>query len=126
VILERLVMERSRDEFWFRRGSDEKLLSPTKGDRIDPSYAMAGWDDHAKRVDRIRNYRGEGITVAFRYGLDGDLVFRSSLKPTLFDYRTPEYTATVAAGETKDLAFEVIARQGSNVKQQHVTLEETR
>ncbi|MBL9120315.1 MAG: hypothetical protein JNL80_10430 [Phycisphaerae bacterium] len=122
VILERLVMERSRDEFWFRRGNDEKLLSPTKGDRIDPSYAMAGWDDHAKRVERVRNYRGEAITVAWRFGLDGDVRFVSALSPTLFDYRTPEFTTSVAAGETKDLGYEVIARQGTNAKQSHVEL----
>jgi hypothetical protein len=126
VILERLVMERSRDEFWFRRGNDEKLLSPTKGDRIDPSYAMAGWDDHARRVERIRNYRGEAITVAWRFGLDGDVRFVSGLSPTLFDYRTPEFTTSVAAGETKDLGYEVIVRQGSNAKQQNVTLEAAR
>jgi hypothetical protein len=122
VILERLVMERSRDEFWFRRGNDEKLLSPTKGDRIDPSYAMAGWDDHAKRVERVRNYRNEPITVAWRFGLDGDVRFVSALSPTLFDYRTPEFTTSVAAGETKDLGYEVIARQGTNAKQSHVEL----
>jgi hypothetical protein len=126
VILERLVMERSRDEFWFRRGNDEKLLSPTKGDRIDPSYAMAGWDDHAKRIERVRNYRNEPITVAWRFGLDGDVRFVSALSPTLFDYRTPEFTTSVAAGETKDLGYEVIVRQGSNAKQQNVTLEAAR
>ena len=122
VILERLVMEQSRDEFWFQTKDPQKLVSPTKGERIEPSYAIAGWNDHAKRVERVRNYRGSPITVAWRFGLDGDLVFRSSLNPTLFDYRTPEFTATVKAGETRDLGYEVVARQGTNAKQQHVEL----
>ncbi len=122
VILERLVMEQSRDEFWFQTKDPQKLVSPTKGERIEPSYAIAGWNDHAKRVERVRNYRGSPITVAWRFGLDGDLLFRSSLNPTLFDYRTPDFTATVKAGETKDLGYEVVARQGTNAKQQHVEL----
>jgi hypothetical protein len=124
VILERLVLERSRDEFWFQTKDAQRLVSPTKGDRIDPSYAMAGWDDHARRVERIRNYRAEPIAVAFRYGLDGDVRFRSGLSPTLFDFRTPEFSTRVEAGETKDLAFEVIVRQGTNAKQNRVELEQ--
>ncbi len=123
VILERLVMEQSRDDFWFQSNNPQKLVSPTKGERIDPSYAVSGWNDRAKRVERVRNYRGAAITVAWRFGLDGDLLFRSSLNPTLFDFRTPEFSTTVNAGETKDLGYEVVAKQGSNAKQQHVTLE---
>jgi hypothetical protein len=60
--------------------------------------------------------------VAWRFGLDGDVRFVSALSPTLFDYRTPEFTTSVAAGETKDLGYEVIARQGTNAKQSHVEL----
>jgi hypothetical protein len=63
VILERLVMQQSRDEFWFHTKDPQKLVSPTKGERIDPSYAIAGWNDHAKRVERVRNYRGAAITL---------------------------------------------------------------
>jgi hypothetical protein len=54
--------------------------------------------------------------------LDGDLTFRSGLGATLFDYRTPEFSAEVKAGETRDLPFEVIVRQGTNAKQQRVEL----
>jgi hypothetical protein len=122
VLLERLVMEQSRDDFWFQTKDPQKLVSPTKGERIDPSYTIAGWNDHAKRVERVRNYRGEAITVAWRFGLDGDLLFRSSLNPTLFDYRTPEFSTTVKAGETKDLGYEVVVKQGTNAKEQHVEL----
>ena len=122
VILERLVLEQSRTDFWFQRNNDQRLYSPDKGDRIDPSYAMSGWNDRARRVERIRNYRGEPVTVAFRYGLDGDVTFRSGLKPTLFDFRTPEFGGEVKAGATLDLPFEVVVKQGTNAKEQHVEL----
>ena len=130
VILERLVLSQAREDFWFQTQDPNRLVSPTKGERIDPSYGIAGWNDRAKRVERIRNYRGSDVKVAWRFGLDGDLTFRpglgSGLSPTLFDFRTPEFSATVKAGETRDLGYEVTVRQGSNATQNAVKLEATK
>jgi hypothetical protein len=46
------------------------------------------------------------------------------LQPTLFDFQTVEFTAKVKPGEKKELAYEVVQRQGHNAKQNNVTLQE--
>jgi hypothetical protein len=46
------------------------------------------------------------------------------LEPTLHDYRTVQFSKTVAAGKKSDLMYEIIRRQGHNAKQNNVTLEE--
>jgi hypothetical protein len=127
VILERLALSHAREEFWFRAGDQNRLVSPTRGERIDPKYALSGWNERVGRVERIRNYRGTPITVAWRFPIDGDVTVRAGaeMKPTakLFDFRTPEFSATVGAGETRDLGYEVIHRRGSNERQAKVELE---
>jgi hypothetical protein len=45
------------------------------------------------------------------------------LEPKLHDYQTVELTAQVDAGEKKRLEFTIVQRQGTNAKQNNVTLE---
>ncbi|MBL9149316.1 MAG: hypothetical protein JNM94_11535 [Phycisphaerae bacterium] len=123
VLFERLATRTWRDDFWFKRGNQDKLYSPTKGDRVNENDTVVGWSDHYGRVERIRNYRGAPINVEFRFPIDGDVTFVSSLNPTLFDFRTPDFKTTVGAGERKDLAYELVTRQGSNATQNAVKLE---
>ncbi len=123
VILERVGKRNWRDDFWFVRNDPKKLYSPDKGDRVEPTDKVSGWIDHEDRVERIRNYRGESIDVEFRFGIDGDVSFKSALAPTLFDFHTPDFKSSVKAGETKELAFEIGRKQGTSAKQNAVTLE---
>jgi hypothetical protein len=127
VILERLAISHAREDFWFRTEDPNRLVSPTRGERIDPKYALAGWNERVQRVERVRNYRNAPITVAWRFPLDGDITFRAGAEmtpaPTLFDFRTPEFKATVAAGETRDTGYELVLRRGTNEKQSRVELE---
>ncbi|MFO0829548.1 MAG: hypothetical protein U0572_15525 [Phycisphaerales bacterium] len=123
VIWERQSKRTWRDDFWFKRGEGVKLFSPDKGERIEPNDAVSGWTDHEQFAERIRNYRAGPIDVEFRFPLDGDVTFRSGLAPTLFDYRTPEFKSSVKAGETKELGYELVRRQGTSAKQNAVTLE---
>ncbi len=123
VILERIGKRSWRDDFWFERKDPKKLYSPDKGDRVEATDKVSGWTDHEDRVERIRNYRGDAIDVEFRFGIDGDVSFKSALAPTLFDFRTPDFKSSVKAGETKELAFELARRQGSSAKQNAVTLQ---
>ena len=51
------------------------------------------------------------------------MVARSQLEPTLFDYLTPQFLAQVPAGKRADLLFEIVGKQGTNAKQNNVTLE---
>ncbi len=127
VILERLALSHAREEFWFRAGDQNRLVSPTRGERIDPKYALSGWNERVGRVERIRNYRSTPITVAWRFPIDGDVTVRAGaeMRPTakLFDFRTPEFSATVEAGASRDLGYEVIHRRGTSERQAKVELE---
>ncbi|MBL9149318.1 MAG: hypothetical protein JNM94_11545 [Phycisphaerae bacterium] len=123
VIFERLATRTWRDDFWFTRGDQQKLYSPTKGEKVNENDTVVGWNDHYDRVERIRNYRGAPIDVELRFPIDGDVTFVSALTPTLFDFRTPDFKTTVGAGERKDLAYEIVSRQGTNATQNAVKLE---
>jgi hypothetical protein len=125
VIHEQVRLRSWRDAFWFRRGADNRFFSPTEGDRIEPSYEMAGWDEHASLVERIRNYTGKPIEVEMRLSFPGDAVFSSrGLGAALHDFQTVQFTTTVGAGEKKELAYDLTNRQGHNAKQNAVALEE--
>ena len=72
---------------------------------------------------QIRNYTAKPIDVEIRRSFDGDMVFRSRLDPTQFDYQTVQFATQVRAGGKKELQYEVVQHQGRNAKQSHVTLE---
>jgi hypothetical protein len=123
VVHERIRLRSFRDNFWYRRHGINVHYSPGKGHRIQINDTVAGWDDHRQWVDRIRNYRDEPIKVEIRRSFDGHVLFRSDLDPKLHDYRTPQFEATVAAGERRDLKYELVFKQAYNKKQDNVTLQ---
>jgi hypothetical protein len=122
VIHERIRRRSYRDGFWFRRSGVSVYYSPDEGHRIQTDDSVAGWDDHQLWVERIRNYRDEPVEVEIRRSFPGHVIFRSALDPRLHDYRSPEFGARIGAGETRDLAYELVLRQGYNRKQENVTL----
>ncbi len=122
VILERIVRKNWRDDFWFLSKDGKRLISPTKGERIEPDNAMSGWTSHEGRVERVRNYRSDPVAIEWRFPLDGDVTVRQSLGASLHDFRSPLWSATVAPGETKELAWELARKEGSNAKQNKVEL----
>jgi hypothetical protein len=122
VIHERIRRRSFRDNFWYRRGGVSVYYSPDEGHRIQVSDSVAGWDDHQLWVERIRNYRDEPVEVEIRRSFSGHVIFRSALGPKLHDYRSPEFGASIGAGEKRDLSYELVFRQGYNKKQENVTL----
>jgi len=123
VIHERVRVRSFRDNFWFHRSGTTLYFSPQEGHRIEINDRIVGWDDHQHWVERIRNYRQTPIRVEMRRTFRGHVDFRSDLEPKLHDYQTPEVATTVAPGEKKDLAYELVIHQGRNRKQDNVTLE---
>lgn len=123
VPFERMTTAQRRSEFWFRRGDEQRLFSPDKGDRIDPTYAVVGWDDERQVRERVRNFSNRPIKVAWRFPIDGDVRFRSAFPARLHDYRTPEFDVTVKAGDSLDLDWDLVVRSGANAREQHVVLE---
>ncbi len=122
VVHERIRLKSFRDSFWYHRHGVSVYYSPDEGHRIQIKDTIAGWDDHQQWVDRIRNYRGETIDVEIRRSFNGHVVFKSGLAPVLHDYRTPEFSAQVQPGQRRDLAYELVFKQGYNKKQDNVTL----
>jgi len=123
VIHERIRLASSRDNFWFSDRRDKRYFSPTEGHRIDPNYSVAGWDEHAKWIERIRNYADKPIDVEIRLSFGGHIIFTSELDPILHDYRSPQFSAVIEPAQKKDLAYEVTSKQGINKKQDNVTLQ---
>ncbi|MBL9149315.1 MAG: hypothetical protein JNM94_11530 [Phycisphaerae bacterium] len=112
----------TRGDFWFSRRREEKLFSPTKGDAILAEDRVAGWTTRTSVIERVRNFRDRAIEVEFRVPFDGDVTFESSLSPSLYDFRTVDFKATVPAGATKDLSYVAETREGTNAANERVEL----
>jgi len=124
VIHEWVKLKTWRDNFWFHRGGIDVYRNLDGSHRIEIDDTMAGWEDHTRYVERIRNYRAKPIEVEIRRTFGGHTFFISRLEPTLYDYQTPQMTATCPAGEKTELAYHIRTLQGYLAKQQNVTLEE--
>jgi hypothetical protein len=124
VIFELIKLRASRDDIWMKIDGADVYRQVGGGAVIELNSSVAGWDEHEMYTQRIRNYTGKAIEVEIRRTFAGDVTFESTLKPTLHDYQTVQFTANVAAGKKADLLFEVVRRQGHNAKQNRVVLKE--
>ncbi len=124
VVHERLRLRSWRDNFWFRDTKGRKYFSREQGPQIRQTYPVAGWDDHERWVERIRNYRDQPIDVEIRLTLHGHVIFTSELSPKLHDYHSPQFTARIEPAKPRDLGYEVTYRQGINHDQDNVTLKQ--
>lgn len=127
VIFELIKLRVFRDDIWLRvNGADIYRQVGQPNAQIEVNSSVVGWDDHEIFTQRVRNYTAKPIDLEIRRSYDGHVMFRSELKPTLFDYRTVQFTATVDAGKRADLLLETVHRQGRNAKQNNVTLEDAK
>jgi hypothetical protein len=123
VIHEWIKLKTWRDNFWFQRHGLNVYRNLDGAHRIEVKDTIAGWEDHTRYVERIRNYRAEPIAVEIRRTFGGHTSFISRLEPTQHDYQTAQMTATCPPGEKTELAYHVCTRQGYLAKQKNVTLE---
>jgi len=124
VIFELVKLRTWRDTVWMQvNGANVFERADQPGVEVRVNSSVAGWDDHERFVQRLRNYTRRPIDVQIRRTLPGDVVFRSRLPAKNHDYQTVEYTATVAAGAKTDLPYEVVTHQGYNARQNHVVVE---
>lgn len=124
VIFELIKLRSSRDTIWMRindTGIFKRVDQP--GIQIEINSTVVGWDEHEVYTQRIRNYTAKPIEVEIRRAFPGHVVFRSQLAPTLHDFQTVQFTASIDAGKKSDLLFEIVRHQGRNAKQNNVTLE---
>ena len=129
VLFDLVKLRVSRDNIWMQiNGANVFRKIGQPGVVVEANSAVGGLDDYddVYALLCVRNYTAVPIEVEIRRSFGGDVTFLSALKPTLFDYQTPQFTAPVDAGKKADLIFEIVQRQGHNAKQNNVTLEEMR
>jgi hypothetical protein len=124
VIFELIKLKVSRDNIWLQiNGANVFRRVDDGAAQIDVNSSVVGWDEHQVFTQGIRNYTAKGIDVEVRRSFDGHAVFRSSLNPTLHDFRTVQFQTSIDAGRKADLFYELVNHQGRNLKQKNVTLE---
>ena len=124
VIFELVKLRSFRDSFWLQQHGTSTLKKLGDDAAVkEANFSVAGWDDHAVYSQRIRNYTAKPIDLEIRRSFDGHVVFKIALTPTLFDFRTVQFTTSVAPGKRVDLFFEIIQHQGYLATQNNVTLE---
>jgi hypothetical protein len=124
VIFELIKQRSGRDNLWVQlNGTNQyRQIGGTDVVRVQ-NTTVAGWDDRIILDQRIRNYTSKPIDVEIRRTYPGHVVFRSQLEPKLFDFQTAQFQARVAAGEKKDLVYELVQHKGYNDKHQGMSLE---
>lgn len=115
-----------RDEFWV------KLRKPSVyhrvgdpfpvGVRVGSNSTVAGWDQHAVMIRRVRNDTQRPIEIEVRQFVPGDATFVSRLDATRFDNQNVVYTGVLQPGERVDADYEIVTRQGRNAKQSRVEI----
>lgn len=123
VIHEWVPLKTWRDNFWFLVQGLSLYRSLAGQVKVEVNDTVAGWEDHTRYVERIRNYRAKPIEVEIRRTFGGHTFFISDLKPTLHDFHTVQMVATCPPGKKTELAYHVRTLQGYLAKQQNITLE---
>jgi len=121
VIFELVRLDFWRDNIWMKEHGKTTYRRVDDGEvQIDVRSTVAGWDDHTLYAQRVRNYTGEPIKLEVRRTFGGHVDFFTSLDAKNHDYQTVQFTATVPAGETEDLEYELVQHLGRNQKQSRV------
>jgi hypothetical protein len=127
VTFELIKLRTWRDVIWMLLdGTDIYRRVDQPGVQIELNSSVAGWDDHARYSQRVRNYTKKPISLEVRRTFPGHVIFRTELPAKNHDYQTVEYTATVKPAEKVDLLYEIIQHQGRNAKQSNVTIERSK
>jgi hypothetical protein len=114
-------------------GSDDLVVYEMKKDQVsrsnfayDPKNNdnVCGWDEKQQWIHTIRNYREKPIAFELRLMIGGDVEYTSEVQTTLFDYRTTETKLSVPARAKKEYPCTVLTHQGTNGKQQRITLKD--
>jgi len=110
IVYERVVLDLGRQNFIY----DET---------VQPTPPVVGWDETRKWQEEIRNYRAKPIKMEVRHVLAGDVEFgMEGAQVKLYDFHTPEYVLTLAAGQKQKWLSEGAFHLGRNQKQNRVRL----
>ncbi len=124
VVFEMIKMKTSRENIWMKiHGADVLRRIDDGRVNFDLRSRVAGWDERDTFVQRIRNHSSRAIEVQIRRRFPGHVVFRADFDVRKHDFQTVQFSAKLAPGEKRDLAYEVVRKKGRNAKQENVTIE---
>ncbi|MEO0514465.1 MAG: hypothetical protein AAF086_04125 [Planctomycetota bacterium] len=123
VGFELMTQRTFRDNIWLRlRGPNVLRRVDQPGVQINDKSTVAGWDEHAVMVRRVRNDTPSPIDLEVRQLIRGDATFISRLGATRFDNQTVVFGGTLEPGERYDATYELVTKQGTNAKQSRVEI----
>ncbi len=108
IVYERVILDVARSTFLF----NDQARVPQ----------VIGWDELRTWREEVRNYRAGPIRMEIRHLIGGDVEFTLEDSPTLFDFRTVEYTVTVDAGKSRTWTSTGLIHHGVSQKQNRVRL----
>jgi hypothetical protein len=123
VVFELIDLRAFRDNIWGTFGTKVRRRFDEPGARIEDRGRVEGWDEHTVYAQRIRNYTDKPIDLEVRRAFGGDTTFVSRAEAKAHDYQTVQFTTGIDPGQTRDVAYELVQRMGSNQKQNRVQIE---
>ncbi len=126
VVFELIDLRVFRDNIWGTIGAKVRRQFDAPGIRIEDRGRVEGWDEHTVYAQRIRNYTDKPIDLEIRRAFGGDATFISQTDTKRHDFNTVQYTAQVAPGDSRDVVYELLLRQGSNQKQNRIEIKNAR
>lgn len=77
---------------------------------------IAGWDTVEEFELSLKNFRNREVDFEINVRMGGDFDFDSETDSTKIDFQTQRFTITMKAGESRDVAYTVRTRFGSNIR----------
>ncbi len=127
VLFELQKLKSVRENIWLKLSKSQTYQRVGDSRRVsDRQGKVVGWDERVVYARRIRNYSNKPITVEIRRHFPGDVEFRSALDAKRHDFRTVEFSTSLAVGKTRSLLYEVLTRKGRNGRQNEVKIARAR
>lgn len=124
VHFELLNLKNWRENIWmhyrkgnlYRRVGDGHMI-------VDHNSTVAGWNEHRKYSQNLRNFTDTPIKVEIRRLIPGDAQIKSHLEIKKHDFQTVDIYSTLGVGDKQELKYEILTKKGRNAKQNQVTIQ---
>jgi hypothetical protein len=108
VVAKRRLMKVERSQFKFDRPQ-----------RAEPT--VVGWDETYSYREEVRNYKAKPVRMEVRHVIPGDVDLKAE-GAKLYDFQTVEFTVEAKAATTFAWEYTYTQHQGTNAKQDRITL----
>ena len=108
VVAKRKLMKVERSQFKFDRPA-----------RAEPT--VVGWDETYSYREEVRNYKAKPVRMEVRHVIPGDVDLKAE-GAKLYDFQTVEFTVDAKPATTFAWEYTYTQHQGTNAKQNRITL----